>query len=113
MLPGFGAKTTPLPIGVAAEHWPHGNSRKLLGVALSAPAWEARKTLLYIAMKTKTHKGRSAVVDQMSRIPGALNVQKRVDYATYLEQVANSKFVAAPRGNGIDTHRAWEVRGDY
>jgi hypothetical protein len=45
----------------------------------------------------------------MASIPGALSVKGRVDYDTYLQQVANSKFVAAPRGRGIDTHRAWEV----
>jgi hypothetical protein len=28
---------------------------------------------------------------------------------TYLDEVANSDFVACPRGNGIDTHRLWET----
>jgi hypothetical protein len=60
-------------------------------------------------MSNSTHNERSKVAEQISRIPGAQFVRERVDYATYLQQVANSKFVAAPQGNGIDTHRAWEV----
>jgi hypothetical protein len=109
MLPGYGAKTTPIPIGIAAEFWPHGQSRKVLEVAKSAPVWEARTTLLYVAMTKETHGERSKVVEHITRLPGALHVSERVDYLTYLQQVANSKFVAAPGGNGMDTHRVWEV----
>jgi hypothetical protein len=68
---------------------------------------------VYVAMKKHTHKERSKVARQMSRLPGAMYVQNRVDYSTYLKQVANSKFVAAPRGSGIDTHRAWEVSSGW
>jgi hypothetical protein len=109
MLPGYGPKTSPLPIGLASEHWPHGKSRDVLEAARSAPAWETRNTSVYVAMKKSTYKERNKVIKQMSRLPGALYVKDRVEYATYLRQVANSKFVAAPRGSGIDTHRAWEV----
>jgi hypothetical protein len=113
MLPGYGDKTTPMPIGLDAEYWPHGNSHKVLEVAQLAPLWEARTTLLHVAISANTHFERSTVIEQMSRLPGAVHVSERVDYPTYLQQVANSKFVEAPRGNGIDTHRAWEVSDRY
>ena len=109
MLPGYGPKTTPLPIGLASEFWPHGDSRAVLEVARSAPAWGARRTSVYVAMKHRTNKSRKKVAEQMGSLPGALRVKKRVTYGTYLKQVAKSQFVAAPAGNGMDTHRAWEV----
>jgi hypothetical protein len=109
MLSGYGPKTTPLPLGLASERWPHGKSAKVLQVAQSAPAWEDRKTSVHVAMLMNTYRARKKVAKLMASIPGALTVKGRVDYDTYLQQVANSKFVAAPRGRGIDTHRAWEV----
>lgn len=30
------------------------------------------------------------------------------DFESYLDNIYNHKFVLAPRGNGIDTHRLWE-----
>jgi hypothetical protein len=109
MIDGYGPKTSPLPIGLAAEEWPHGNSRKVLEAALSAPAWELRNTSVYLAIDKGMHEGREKVAEHMSLLPGTLYMKEKVDYATYLKQVANSKFIAAPRGTGIDTHRAWEV----
>lgn len=113
MLPGYGPKTTPLPVGLASEQKPYGNSRMLLEVAQSAPAWEDRATSVYVAVSLKTHSNRTKVVQQMSSLPGALSVTKRINYSTYLKHLANSKFVAAPRGTGIDTYRAWEVSKAY
>lgn len=60
-------------------------------------------------MKNETNSVRSYATAQLSSLPGVQLVAQRVNYTTYLRQVANSKFVAAPPGYGIDTHRAFEV----
>ncbi len=38
-----------------------------------------------------------------------MNREFDVPYETYLERVAQTKFVLAPRGSGEDTHRPWEA----
>lgn len=79
-------------------------------VAKAAAPWDQRSTLLYIGMDTNTHGKRSDVVATLSKVPGAKATKQRVAYQEYLKEVANAQYVAAPRGNGLDTHRAWEVR---
>ena len=37
-----------------------------------------------------------------------LVVENRVDYATYMSAVGNSKYVLSPPGNGQDCHRFYE-----
>lgn len=108
MMPGF-PKTTAIPIGIANQHWPHGDAGELLQAARRAPAWQIRETLLYIGMDVNTHGKRSDVVAMLTKLPGAKATRERVPYVAYLQELANAKFVAAPPGNGFDTHRAWEV----
>lgn len=108
MLAGY-RKATAIPIGIANQRYPHGNASELLLAARTAPAWEERTTLLYIGMDTATNSGRGAVVAKLAAIPGAKATKERVSYQTYLRELANAKFVAAPPGNGLDTHRVWEV----
>jgi hypothetical protein len=109
MLPGY-PRTTQIPIGVANRRWPHGNIDKLMHVAKAAVPWDQRSTLLYIGMDIGTHGSRNKIVAALSKIPGARATKHRASYEEYLKDVAGAKFVAAPRGNGEDTHRAWEVR---
>jgi hypothetical protein len=42
------------------------------------------------------------------RIGDVLVVENRVDYATYMSAVGNSKYVLSPPGNGQDCHRFYE-----
>ncbi len=34
---------------------------------------------------------------------------ERKEFDPYIEDIASSKFVISPRGNGLDTHRLWET----
>jgi hypothetical protein len=60
-------------------------------------------------MDNNTNSVRKNATAQLSKLPGVQLVTERVNYTTYLRQVADAKFVAAPPGWGIDTHRAFEV----
>lgn len=79
-------------------------------IALAAPIWEFRKTSVYINWSNATHSDRSGIVKQLGKLSGVHIVHSRTKYAEYIQHMANSKFVAAPRGFGVDTYRAWEVR---
>jgi hypothetical protein len=103
------AKLIHIPIGLNNYRWPMGDVQVLTNTALSAPAWESRTTRLYLNVDVGTNAGRADVLAQLAQVPGAHRVSKRVDWQVYLTQLANSRYVAAPPGNGIDTHRAWEV----
>lgn len=103
------AKLIHIPIGLNNYRWPMGDVQVLTDSALEAPTWELRTTRLYLNVDVGTNAGRADVLAQLAQIPGAHRVSKRVDWQVYLTQLANSRYVAAPPGNGIDTHRAWEV----
>lgn len=90
--------------------WPTGDFNILASVALKARTWHHRQNYLHINLDTGTNSKRADVVADLSQIPGALAVTSRIGWQEYLRQMADSKFVAAPPGNGLDTHRAWEVR---
>jgi hypothetical protein len=56
-------------------------------------------------MDNKTNSVRIKAIKQLSKLSGVQLVTQRVNYTTYLHQLAHSKFVAAPPGWGMDTHR--------
>lgn len=101
-------KATPIPIGAANPRWAHGNVSNLFHAAQSAPAWEERPTKLYYNAR-HTNAQRSTYEGVFVNTSWVQHVSKRKTYAEYLQDMAQSKFVIAPPGNGIDTHRAWEA----
>ena len=38
-----------------------------------------------------------------------LKLSEKVDYESYLREVARSHFILSPNGNGIDCHKHWEA----
>lgn len=57
-----------------------------------------------------THEERSKVFNVFSNAIGPWNyVSERTNTKKYNSLVSNYKYVAAVRGNGVDTHRVWET----
>jgi hypothetical protein len=102
-------KLSPLPIGVANRQWPHGNAELLCAVAAYADNLR-RSKLIHAAFDRRTHPDRQRAWDAVrSAFPATPRTPPpTLSYADYLRDLAQHRFCACPRGNGIDTHRFWE-----
>jgi hypothetical protein len=117
-------KFTAIPIGIANQFWPHGK-KEMFNVVMDNKKKATKDIILYINFAS----GFSYVDEEAFRIyaaerADALNklAAKPFSYlaprkapADYLMDVARSKFVASPRGHGLDCHRTWEalLMGSY
>ena len=98
-------KLFPIPIGIANSMWPHGNPSNLLGL-LNGP----KQTLVYVNMNTHTYPSHRTIVQScLSRYPFTKISPGSLDHRSYIRELSTFKWVASPRGNGVDIHRMWEA----
>jgi hypothetical protein len=98
-------KMNPIPIGLANFHWEHGNFKILEAIRAKK---SKKKHLLYLNIAAATFlEERKKVVDLLSK-KSFCHYRLGRPYKRFLSEVAQSSFVASPRGNGLDTHRLWE-----
>jgi hypothetical protein len=98
-------KMHPIPIGIANRYWDHGNGQILQEVqAQNAP----RENVLYLNFAIDTFpQERRRVYSLLASAPFSYRSPIK-KFKGYLQDLASCKFVASPRGNGLDTHRLWE-----
>jgi hypothetical protein len=99
-------KLTALPIGIANAQWPHGDTAALARVATRT---RPRRSGLYVNFEIGTNPElREPLLDAL-RTKSFSVMGRRRPYPTYLAEMAQWRFCAAPPGNGIDCHRTWEA----
>lgn len=98
-------KLHPVPIGIANRCWGHGNPD---WVQKAIDKNTPKQHLLYFNLTIQNYyPERWQVFQLFQRAPYCYRpIKKRFDH--YLDDVAASKFILSPRGNGLDTHRLWE-----
>ncbi|MEC7838630.1 MAG: hypothetical protein VX777_01170 [Chlamydiota bacterium] len=101
-------KLHPIPIGIANKCWAHGNVDKIKSIE-SEMGKMSRNILLYMNFALNTNlKERKAVADLFKDTSFCVKASPK-EYSAYLTDLAQSKFVLSPRGNGLDCHRTWEA----
>jgi hypothetical protein len=104
-------KIESIPIGHPNNRWfPH--MRKLEKLRNKLNEIKKHKNLLYLNHTIKTNpKERKEPYDllQNKSWVSLIYGTNGVDYDRYIDDIYNHKFVLCPAGNGIDTHRLWEV----
>lgn len=99
-------KLQPLPIGLANRRCPHGDIEILEAVKRRN---HPKKHFLYMNIVVSTNPTiRQPVIDQFQGKDFVTQAENR-SYCDYLTDMAESKFVLAPRGNGLDCHRTYEA----
>ena len=98
-------KLHPHPIGLENRYWKPDNVEVITHIA-------AKKLpkihLLYSNFSTTSYlPERPHVYELLAHAPFTY-MQFRKRYPLFIEEIALSKFVLSPRGNGLDTHRLWE-----
>ena len=97
----------PIPIGIASSHFPHGNTKTFDQVILIAERVKIRKDIpIYINVTQRPE--RADCIAHFQRM-GCRFFAPTKPLRDYLFDLARSKFVISPRGNGLDTHRLWET----
>lgn len=117
-------KFTPIPIGIANQFWWHGK-KEIFDAAIATNSHVEKMTMLYInfapgtgyiddeAFRIYTAE-RADAWNKLANKPFSYVAARKAPY-DYLTEVIRSKFVASPRGHGLDCHRTWEalLMGSY
>ena len=108
-----GPRARVLPIGIENTRLgTNGRTELFHGHLVESP----KQNRILVGPLSMTHAERAFYLDPNLGDLGFLDVLKgRVSPTAYAEIACGYKFVAAPRGNGLDTHRFWEAlyRGSY
>lgn len=95
-------KLIPIPIGLANQEWPHGDTSIVENIMHA----EISKTrLMYANFSIKTNPSVRQYCLQF--IPQQY-IENNVSFFIYMTHLAQSCFSICPLGNGIDSHRIWE-----
>lgn len=100
------SKLKPIPIGIANEIWPHGNTT-ILNEVIETEVLQ--NNLCYCNFEISTNPCKR---QQVSSI---IQSKKFIDYdfcklpfREYLTKLKSYKYAISPPGNGVDCHRIWE-----
>lgn len=108
-----GARSSLLPIGIENLRLGTNGLRKYFNASYVE---SAKQEKILIGPFSMTHPDRAFFNDPALDLSDRFTVLRgRISPREYAETSSKFRFVAAPRGNGIDTHRFWEAlyRGSY
>jgi len=98
-------KISILPIGIANSMWKHGDMNKIKENGL----FNTEKVeLVYFNFEVNTNKAARELCKN-TLLGKGLNFLQSVPYENYLQIISLHKFAICPEGNGIDSHRIWDV----
>jgi hypothetical protein len=100
-----------IPIGIANSQWRHGNLNILL-----KNIYKAKNVILinridkiYVNFDINTNlQYRTDVINSLKK-SNISYIGSFTNYENYLNELSKFRWVACPRGNGIDIHRLWET----
>ena len=97
-----------LPIGVENISYARNGIPSLLKYKNN---WNSRKYTLMVGPFGNSHPDRDGLYESYENFssPKVLLQNMRMSPRKFTNRMNDSKFVLCPRGNGIDTHRAWEA----
>lgn len=97
-------KLESIPIGIANEKWDHGNESIFLEVIHQNLI---KERLIYVNFDVNTNRiERNYCLSELNK--RGIEMNNKLPFKEYLEEVSKSYFVISPNGNGIDCHKTWE-----
>lgn len=107
VMPGFTHdKLVSIPIGLGNAQWEHGN---LAEFARLKAEKSDRDILLYANFSTGTNRIQREGIRRILAETDFSLMEGGVSTIHYWRNIRRSRFVASPRGNGVDCHRTWEA----
>lgn len=71
--------------------------------------FETKSNVLLVGPFSRTHNERDEILDNLIPSINTEILRHRIQPSEYGDVSGKFKFIAAPRGNGVDTHRFWEA----
>lgn len=100
-------KLISIPIGLTNRYLPSGNTSVIDSLIAQLP--KVKKNILLCAnFLTHTNSERS-IIKQLFANKAFCYHPENKPWDHYLHDIARSKFVLSPHGNGLDCHRTWEA----
>ena len=100
---------TPLPIGLESQHYYQSGDVQSIQKLLSEETSPILDKVLYGFSPSTNPKERTDALRSLRTCTHADEIKMRLSPIAYYKKLQSYKFVAAPRGNGVDTHRVWEA----
>lgn len=100
-------KLHPIPIGLENRYNGHGDL-SVIDKMRDKYAKLGRWILLYMNINVGTSPTERGQVYNYFKDKPYCTVSSPKPYVDYLQDLASSRFVLSPRGNGLDCHRTWE-----
>lgn len=97
-------KLVPIPIGMANAYLPHGNTTVVDRIKQT----DNKTILLYLNVLVTTNASERNAMYHYFKAKSFCTVSPVKSFHLYLNDLAHSKFVLSPPGNGYDCHRTWE-----
>ncbi len=88
--------------------WTHGNPA-IFDKVIRKKSSIKKKFLSYLNISVNTFRNERSKVYELFSKKKFCRTSKPKSLQPYLVDLAKSKFVFSPRGNGIDCHRTWEA----
>jgi len=107
-----GSRIQTLPIGIEDFRWGVNGNPKFLNFN----RFDVANNEILFGPFGLTHSARALVISEISSHEGPWNLLERyIQPREFDKLTAQYRYVAAVRGNGVDTHRLWEAlyRGRY
>ncbi len=100
-----------LPLGLANQHSYKKNIMKdQIPKNIDLKQYKAKEKLVYINFTESTnHEERGWIKDYFSSFSWASIEKDELSIEQYINKIRESSFVICPWGNGVDSHRIWEV----
>lgn len=102
-------KILKLPIGFQENELPGGNQVLLKKLYENKSLFNDKKNRLLLTNTSNTHNSRSRINSIFSNKNFVDILNTRLDFENFMKKIDEYKFVLAPRGNGVDTHRFCEI----
>jgi hypothetical protein len=102
-------KILKLPIGFQENELPGGNQILLKQLYNNKRPFDDKKNKLLLTNTSNTHSSRNKINIIFNNRDFADILNTRLDFENFMKKIDEYKFVLAPRGNGVDTHRFCEI----
>jgi hypothetical protein len=101
------ARFTAIPIGIENRRWAVNGVKSFM---ISSIPWDGRSSAIMVGPFGLTHSIRVEIEETFSKLSLSeiAFFPNRLAPKDYAKIAGHYKFVAAVRGNGVDTHRHWE-----
>lgn len=97
-----------IPVGIANAQWAHGDIKILNSLIPQLPTIP-KKNLVYINFSNTTNRAARSEATAHLANKSFCYKAKNKPWPEYLMDLAQSKFIICPLGNGLDCHRTWEA----